>query len=111
MKNLAGKSAVLGDVLSRSPAGAEEATLAPLRRVRDFSLGDVLGAEEAEGLHADGAGTNAAGCVLFVVPALPAEPAGGGAVAAEALQESSYWSREYGLLEREEKKHVPSLSW
>ena len=68
LKNLCGKSAVLGDVLSRSPVGASEAMLAPLRKFRDFSLDDYLDECEGPGLQADGAGTHA---VELIMPSKP----------------------------------------
>eukprot|EP00969_Alexandrium_andersonii_P230878 10196173-Alexandrium_andersonii.AAC.1 len=35
--------------------------MAPLRKLKDFSLGDCLGEEEADGIQADGAGPRAVG--------------------------------------------------
>ena len=57
--------------------------MAPLRRFSDFSLDDYLSAEEAEGLQADGAGTDAVGLVLPLVAAVSGGPL---SAAAEALQ-------------------------
>jgi len=56
LKNISGRSAVLGDVPSRSPLGAAEAMTAPIRKFRDFSLEDYLNDYEAEGLQVDGLG-------------------------------------------------------